>query len=37
MGGRYELEEHVGTCEAMERTAQLFLSDNGQLHDAGEP
>lgn len=31
---RYEYEEHIATCEAMEQTAQLFLQDSGQLHEA---
>lgn len=30
----YEYEEHIATCEAMEQTAQLFLQDSGQLHEA---
>lgn len=28
------MQEHAATCEAMEQTAQLFLQDNGQLHEA---
>ncbi|KAK9808488.1 hypothetical protein WJX73_000639 [Symbiochloris irregularis] len=30
----YEYEEHESTCSAMEQTAQLFLQDNGQVHEA---
>ena len=30
---RYEDEEAEGVCEAMERMAQLFLSDSGKVED----
>ena len=30
---RYEDEEAVDVCEAMERMAQLFLSDSGKVED----
>lgn len=30
---RYEDEESVGVCEAMESLAQLFLSDSGAVED----
>ena len=30
---RYEDEEAVDVCEAMERMAQLFLSDGGKVED----
>ena len=31
---RYETEEHLGVCEAMERIANLFLSDSGSIEEA---
>ncbi len=30
---RYEDEEAVDVCEAMERMAQLFLSDSGKVEE----
>lgn len=33
---RYEDEEAVDVCEAMERMAQLFLSDSGKVGDVTE-
>ena len=33
---RYEDEEDVDVCEAMERVAQLFLSDSGSVDDVTE-
>ena len=33
---RYETEEHAGVCEAMERIANLFLSDSGSIEEIPE-
>lgn len=33
---RYEDEEDLDVCEAMERVAQLFLSDSGSVEDVTE-